>query len=243
MLVIAKLFPLLLIATCLIVGEARSDVIHDASNYGVAGTNISGLVLADDFQITTSITPALVSVWLIEVTPDIPGVLEGFGGTLGWAIYPSSGSFPGNSPLAMGSDAAPVMVDVGEDGNGHDVFRADIDLPGSLSSGSLALSPGTYWFALHEGSYFSADDGSEIRWLRSLDPISGTRPRFDLNETAPGSAWLDIGVNIDAAFRMTAVPEPSGLALLSSSLFCIALVRRCRLAAAENNRHLNRSRP
>jgi hypothetical protein len=171
-------------------------------------------VLTDDFQIASAISPTAASVWLIETTPDLPGVFEGFSGTLGWAIYAAAGSFPSTTPLAVGSDASPSLTDVGDDSGGHDVFRADLDLVGSLASGSLALGPGTYWFALHEGNYFSPDDGSEIRWLVSLDAVAGTRARIDFDETAPGSGWFDIGVDNDYAYRLTAVPEPASMTLL-----------------------------
>ncbi len=105
-------------------GSASGEsIIHDASNFSFAGSSISSLVLANDFQVASATSPATASAWLIETTPDIPGVFEGFSGTLGWAIYASAGSFPSTMPLAVGSDASPVLTDVGDDLGGQDVFR------------------------------------------------------------------------------------------------------------------------
>lgn len=136
----------------------QSDVRLDLC-YGV-----STWVAADDFVLAAPARLQKLDVWIGDtVGSGESGALEGFGGTIAWAIHADSAGSPG-ALVKAGNDPAVEVVDTGLQASGasSDVarVRVDLELP--------TLPAGTYWIALREGYWGDAlADGTEVCWLRS----------------------------------------------------------------------------
>lgn len=161
---------------------------------GADGWPISSRVNATDFTLGTTTTVSAVDVWLGDNTVNDNGVVDSFGGTLGWAIYANGANLPG-ALLASGQDASPVLVDTGlQDTVGSDIVRARFRL-----GRALELSAGTYWLAVHEGDWGSVDDASEVYWVYAPSTV-GLSSYADFEEQNPVT-WDD-GPHQDSAFVM-----------------------------------------
>jgi hypothetical protein len=171
---------------------ALDAAVLDQSN--VANTllySISSQVVAVDLEVPTGVRLDSLTVWLAEGTGTTPGVLEGFSGTLSWALYLDDGG-PDLYPTFAGSDPDPEIVPVLAYANETFRVRLDLDVRGVVS--------GTYWLALHEGPWGSIYDGSEVFW-RSAGSAVGATARIAGNEQSPGS-WIVAGG--DPAFAVEA---------------------------------------
>ncbi len=158
-----------------------------------SGSTIGAFVEAADMLVLSGTTRfSAVDVWLLDDEENDNGVLDTFGGTLGWAIYANSSGKPGTL-LASGRDPAPALADTGlQSAASTDAVRARIRLGRAIS-----LTTGTYWFALHEGNWGSAYDGSEVTWAFATASF-GNSSWGDSNEVSPGS-W-GLGPDADPAF-------------------------------------------
>jgi hypothetical protein len=135
----------------------QSDVLLDLC-YGV-----STWVAADDFVLAAPARLQKLDVWLGDTAGSgDSGGLEGFGGTLAWGVFEDDAGIPGGL-LHAGSDASVELVDSGLQASAANAdvarVRVDLELP--------TLAAGTYWIALHEGTWGSAADGSDVCWVRS----------------------------------------------------------------------------
>jgi hypothetical protein len=157
-----------------------------------SGGNISSYVSATDFYLQNPRTIGSLDAWIGDSGPE-NGHLDNFSGSLSWAIYSDSAGNPGTL-VASGHDATPQLLDSYLNFNsGGDIVRVRIELEPRPS-----LSAGTWWLALHEGSWGSADDGSGVYWLMSPAVLfSPSRQAED--ETSPGS-WYELFATRDLAF-------------------------------------------
>jgi len=148
--------------------RATTPCLFDESNVLVtSSTNMSSQTVANDCNVLRLQRVTAADVWLLDGGNIKTGEFSAFSGTVGWGIYDNSASgHPGNL-LASGSDVSPD-VDLTFLGayTTDDVFRVRVhfDPPVTLSAGS-------YWLALHEGTWGSAQDGSTISWMNA----GGTR--------------------------------------------------------------------
>ncbi|MEO7795237.1 MAG: hypothetical protein ABIV06_10725 [Thermoanaerobaculia bacterium] len=167
-------------------GPARGGVpfLWDQTDFSLGNSNqLSTSVTAAEFTVSTSGRIDAADVWLADNASNDNGVLDSFGGVLGWAIYSDSGGNPGTL-LFSGQDSTVGRADTGlQDAFGDDIVRARFEF-----DGRVFLTPGTYWLALHEGAWGSAGDGSELWWeIHGITVGSGAR--YSENEMNPGS-WL-----------------------------------------------------
>lgn len=147
-----------------------------------ASSSITSSVIAVDFELTTPTRLASLDVWLSDTLGGDDGVLNSFDGTLSWAIYDDGGGAPTGSPLAFGHDNSPILVDSRlQDQANTDIVRARIELDGRPS-----LPAGTYWLALHEGTWLQASDGDSVWWQRATSTFGATAYTA-ADETAPGN--------------------------------------------------------
>jgi hypothetical protein len=156
--------------------------------------DISAHLTASDFALAAPTTFSTLDVWLVDATGTSDnGVLDGFSGTLSWAIYLDQAGKPG-ALQKSGSDASPAMADTGLQSSSFDgdIVRARIDL-----GGLLLFHAGTYWLALHEGLWASPGDVSPISWARGLTAFHEGSLQDD-DPTAP-SGWED-SFPFDTAF-------------------------------------------
>jgi len=166
---------------------------------GGGGGDISDSAAANDFVVAGTAGFSAIDVWLTEsLAPSDDGVLEGFDGTLGWAIYDDDGGKPGTL-VASGEDAAPELADSGlQSASDADVVRARLRL-----GSRITLDAGTYWLALHEGAWGSPPDGTPVYWASTLTP-SGNPEWSDASPQAP-SSWA-AGPAGDGAFVLFEQP-------------------------------------
>lgn len=149
------------------------------------GENISTQVVAVDFALQNETRLGSLDIWLADNAAGNDGVLGSFDGTLSWAIYANGSGAPTGSPLFSGHDSSPTLADTGiQDDFSADLVRARIEL-----EGRPLLPAGTYWLALHEGTWLQPYDGDPI-WLQpsSGGVVNATPVKSDA-ETAPAS-WV-----------------------------------------------------
>jgi hypothetical protein len=191
------------------------------------GSNISGFVTADDFTLSSAFTLTGLTFWASANFDPFSGE---FSGTIGWAILSDILGLP-DAVLFFGSDAAPVLTDTGVDILGTREWRIDVALP------SINLAAGTYWLALREGDWGSANDGSTIYW-NTTGNTTGALPLFTADLTG-ASGWTDAGMGTDLAFQLqdddsAVVPEPSAFFLTATALLgLLAFAARKRGATCE----------
>ena len=165
----------------------------------LASRNISDLITADDFVLTSRSTLTSVSVYSVAAT-----LATSFDGTISASFYTNGSGIPG-SLITSGYDTSPVITSSSIAGLDEITFNF----------GSVTLGPGTYWIAFHEGLPFSPYDGSSI-FLRRTDEQHGASLKSDSNLQNP-TTWDDAPDPSDLAFQLygspAAVPEPSSLAL------------------------------
>lgn len=155
---------------------------------------ISSFVIANDFQVASGpairITGALV--WLADGVVNDNGELDCFDSALSWAIYTDSSGAPG----AIGTSGYArnlAETDTGfQDSFGQDVVRVRFDF-----SHPVTLTPGAYWFALHEGLWLTASDGTECGWQQA-GSLQGMASASAQDEENPGG-WLSPSP-LDSAF-------------------------------------------
>jgi hypothetical protein len=147
--------------------------------------NISAYLPASDFTLDTQEKFSAIEAWIWTV-------LDGdFSGTLSWAIYTDNSGVPGTL-LASGADPATRVVATGVTSFGYSIRQ----LQASMGT-SVTLAAGTYWLALHEGTWGSAYDGSSAFWSLASSNV-GYPVQIDTNPVSPGT-W-DFGSRDDTAF-------------------------------------------
>lgn len=147
-----------------------------------ASRSITVYVGANDFTVATATQISSVDIFLSDSTANDNGILDGFDGTLSWAIYPDDGSAPGASPLFTGQDSSPVLLDTRE----QDVFNTDIVRARIELEGRPTLDAGTYWLAVHEGSWLSPPDSDSVYWQKGVTTL-GSSSVYSSPPTAPGN--------------------------------------------------------
>ncbi|MDQ1349280.1 MAG: hypothetical protein QG573_2659 [Acidobacteriota bacterium] len=160
---------------------------------------ISSFLAADDLNFPVSSRIDTVTVWITDNVANDNGVLDGFSGSLSWAVY-SDVSGPSGA-LNTGIDVTPLLEDTGlQTTSGSDVFRVRIDL-----DGRPIVGPARVWLVIHEGPWGSPTDGSGIYWLASAS-TAGSTAYVTANETnpAPNEWFLS---NYDAAFVVESDPH------------------------------------
>ncbi|HYD11759.1 MAG TPA: Ig-like domain-containing protein, partial [Allosphingosinicella sp.] len=147
------------------------------------GINISEFVQAENFTLGASTALSSLTLYLMEPDNTFEGILEGFGGSLSFAIYQDNGSNLPGTLIVSGADLSPVLTDTGVNSSFGDVFQAVIDL------GAVPLSAGNYWIAFHEGLWQSPSDGSRILLAITNSDMSGVGRAFTTNETNPDGTY------------------------------------------------------
>lgn len=217
---------------CGAITTARAATVFDQSGIDPSNSyDISGFVYAEDFQLTVPLTLRSFKVYLVDNQANNNGVLDSFSGTLSWALYNNDAGPPGSisppgSIIASGSASGSLLVltDTGMQDN----FNDDIVLAHANFAIPQALAAGTYWLAVHEGTWQSPSDGSPIWWSKSNGSF-GSGIYVDVNETAPGTAWSGGNVNERVAFALldtAVVPEPTAASLFGVAGLALLARRR-----------------
>jgi hypothetical protein len=211
---------------CLAANALASTIYTNGAPNQANGSNISGFATADDFTLGGAFTLTGLTFWSSANFDPFGGE---FSGTIGWAILSDSGGLP-NTVLFFGSDNAPLLTDTGVDILGTREWRIDVALP------SINLLAGSYWLALREGAWGSANDGSTIYW-DTTGNTTGALPLFTADLTG-ASGWTDAGMGSDLAFELsdggaTVIPEPSSFLLTATAIGLLIIAGRKRGAKCE----------
>jgi hypothetical protein len=167
---------------------------------------------ADDFTLTAPSTIAAVQFWAVATkygpAEPLNGFLPTFSGTMSWAIRANSTNLPG-AILFSGSSANIVPVQTaGRLFGGLREYTIGFNLATPVN-----LTPGTYWFELHEGPTLNTDTtpgGADIEWEGAV-PNSTSR----MAGATLGGAFSP--VNDQLAFQLFGTPSGVAAALPASS--------------------------
>ena len=137
--------------------------------------NLSLIVSAADFSLTKTESLSAIDFWIWDENS------TSFSGSMSWAVYSNDGGKPGTL-LASGTDAAPVLTPTGQTNGDWDIRGVRVRIEPSVTLGA-----GDYWFALHEGAWGSAFDGTAIYWGYSTGTV-GEESQFTFDLTG-ASGW------------------------------------------------------
>ncbi|NYH96847.1 tandem-95 repeat protein [Novosphingobium marinum] len=164
------------------IGISPGVLITQPSNDLSDALNITSVVIATNFTVPFGQSLESFTVYIEDAIPNDNGVIDSFSGTLSWGIFADAGGTPGTL-LSFGTDATPDVSDTGVQSTAgpYDQNVAVIDL------GNVFLPAGSYWIALHEGTWDDGGDVSVVFWSLST-PGSGA-PVFADFGTSPYD-WL-----------------------------------------------------
>ena len=200
----------------------QAGVVFDQSTTGGGGIFTQGFIVAEDFQLTApSTTLRSFRVLLWDSVPNNIGTLDGFDGTLAWAIYGANINGGPGTLLSMGS-ATPILTDTGQQIQNTDLIRADANF-----SPEVVLGPGVYWMGPRRSLYVRS--GRHAAVLGNDQAPVGSAAYRNPDEQNPSSGNWSEATGFHLAFSLsdTAVPEPS-LALAGFAALGGMLCRRPR---------------
>jgi hypothetical protein len=195
---------------------ASAAVIFDNGGPIAGGSEATGWVQADDFQLGGSATIAGAQIYI----GGLPSGIGNWDGTVSYFIFADNAGAPGTL-LTSGAGQNISTTDTGMPWlNDASIFQVEFDLVSAFD----AAAGTTYWFGIHLSTDFNVDN---IFWM-DTDSATGNG-----QESRDGTFdnWSSNG-GFERAFALfddtTAVPEPGTLALFGSGLLGMTALRRRR---------------
>ena len=196
-----------------------APVYNNGSPDQVSGTQMSEVLVAEDFSLTALTTISSIRFWSIQSAP------ADYLGSVYWAVYSNAVGAPG--AVLFGNTA--VMTTAVATGNstgfGYAEYVFDVDVA------DFAIGAGTYWLGLHNGPSASTV-ASEMLWSTTASTIGSESMYFDST-----FGWTGAGTNL--AFVLDGsgvvvpppppppgVPEPGTLALVGLAVLAARVARR-----------------
>ena len=181
----------------------------------LSGTQMSDVVVAEDFSLTAPTTITSIRFWSIQSS------LTDYLGSVYWAVYSNVGGAPGG--VLFGNTAVTTTATATGNfaGFGYAEYVFDVDVA------DFAIGAGTYWLGLHNGPLASVD-AREMLWSTTASTIGSESKYFDNT-----FGWTDAGTHL--AFVLegtgvvvppTGVPEPGTLALVGLAVLAARVARR-----------------
>ena len=181
----------------------------------VSGTQMSEVVVAEDFTLTALTTISNIRFWSIQFAP------TDYLGSVYWAVYSIASGAPGavlfgNTAVTTTASATGLST-----GFGYAEYVFDVDVA------DFAIGAGTYWLGLHNGPSASTV-ASEMLWSTTASMIGSESMYFDST-----FGWVGAGTNLAFALDGTGVvvpppgvPEPGTLALVGLAVLAARVARR-----------------
>jgi hypothetical protein len=214
-----SVFSFLCVALGFCSGQAKaatvfSNGVPDLTN----AYNMSDFRIADNFTLGGSATVTAVRFWAVSVGSSFSSA---FDGSVTWAIYNDSS---GSLGTLVSSGTVGSLVGVPDGTLVLSTFPVNV-IDFNLGS-PQALSAGTYWLELHEGTSLTTSDATAIFWATSNGSAGDAKQ--DFNPTLPST-----GQNVELAFQLfdntaPSVPEPTTWVLLAAPLAAMLWFRRRR---------------
>lgn len=200
-----KTFSVLL-GLALICGPLPASIIVYNSGLpdGVNSLDMTTGPVAENFTIAG---PAVLNQLIFFGSATVDDVFSQFSGTIGFRILTDNAGAPGSS-VALGSDASVVISDNHTQNSGTEEYQFSVNL------GSIALNPGTYWLALHEGAMGTPSDGTPIYWDSTASVISATPQVTDDPNALIGYTIFDSSFP-SLSFELISEPEPGTTGLFA----------------------------
>lgn len=191
---------------------AQAVVVYDNGPPDLMGGNeMTNWIQAEDFTLASTTTITDVHFWSLEA----PG---GYSGSIQYAFYSDAGGSPNlGAPVAgFAAGAALTRTATGNTFFGLDEYYYSFDV-----APFVALGGTTYWLGLHNGP-IGNDVRAEVYWETTA--LNATITGNEDFLPPAGDAWSN---NLaEHAFQLTAVPEPSTIALFALGLVGMAFARR-----------------
>lgn len=211
-------FLSVIVAVIAVANPVAGDVVvYDNGAGGAAGINdafssdvVSGIIGADDFVLVSNTIVTGVEWSGVYAFFNTPPASDSF--TI--EIYSDSAGAPDSllSSTVVGASATRTDSGFDEPTFGFDIYEYSASItPFSATAGT------TYWVSI-----FNDTTGDDDSWLWGI--INGTGNLHQSNDF--GTNWFDAGHQAD--FRLTAIPEPTGIGLFGLTVICAAGLRRRR---------------
>ena len=184
----------------------------------VYGTQMSEVVVAEDFTLGAMTTIANIQFWSIQ------DVAADYRGSVYWVVYSNVLGLPGAILFGNTAVATPAVATGNSTAFGYAEYMFNIDVA------DFTLAAGDYWLGLHNGPLTSIN-ATEMLWETTASSIGSESKYFDST-----SGWVGAGTHL--AFALdgtgvvvpppppTGVPEPGTLALVGLAVLVARVARR-----------------
>lgn len=197
----------IMVLACASVLSARADSLYDnGTPSGLGAWGIDHFLNADDFMVDSRARIEGITIRSVDVG-------NHFAGSFVWQIYANGSDNQPGQLLFSGISTSLTHTQTGGSVLGYAEYVDTINIS------PVVLEPGTYWFALHNGSLGSdvGNPGDFFFWETTAQgdnlPGHGKQQPY----TGEWFDWIVPGRFADFAFQIQGVPAARGTSVTSSS--------------------------